>query len=381
MKSHVHGTAKTLSLLSALVTTCISIHAQTPKIPMGMDLGTSSYWDEQLAFSNLMQNASPWSTADAGFGEKTDLRDRLETDANGYPLQVPSPVAGYADQEVECQLPRNYPPGRYVVTYEGTGELHFWNVSVVSAEPQNNRYVIDMQMQGNHSAMWIIRSELGDHVRDIRILPEADEGKDVYAEPFFQPFLDALEPFQCIRYMGFMLINSNHIEHWEDRVLPTSYCQQNDVSIEYCIQLSNTLGCDGWFCIPAQADTNYIRQYARLVRDQMNPELTVYLEYTNEHWNWAPGFDQFHWIRNNEWAQATYGAQYGWTHGENVSGKYAALSSRAFEIWLEEFGPEHRDRLVRVAAGFHFNPGVANEVLGFLFDGNGGCDAWTAGGY
>jgi hypothetical protein len=61
---------------------------------------------------------------------------------------------------------------------------------------------------------------------------------------------------------------------------------------EYAIALCNELNADCWLTVPAQADDDYVRQLAALVKAQLNPDLKLYLEYSNELWNFAPAFGQ-----------------------------------------------------------------------------------------
>lgn len=51
--------------------------------------------------------------------------------------------------------------------------------------------------------------------------------------------------------------------------------------IDYC----NRTGTSPWFCIPRRADDNYIRKFAEMVRDSLDPALLCYVEYSNEIWN------------------------------------------------------------------------------------------------
>jgi hypothetical protein len=367
--------------IAAIITACsVSASAQRT-LPIGINLSTNSYYMGQNAFANLMMTASPWVTqnSDGSGAYDNGLIDQVACDTNGYPLQIPAPVAGRPTQRVSTQFGWKYPAGQYVCLYDGEGSFAFHQgARVVSSAPGRIVFTYD----GTQQALNIERSVLGNHVRNIRILPISQESSFDPSNPFNPDFLFAMRSFQCIRYMGFMSINSSPVRRWEDRRKPGWYTQTDDVAIEHCITLSNLLGSDAWFCVPAEADSNFIRQYARLVRDRLDPRLTAYLEYSNEHWNFGPGFNQFNFIRWNEWAQNTFGVQYGWTAGENVYGKYAALTMRMFNMWLEEFGPAGRDRLVRVAASWHANWYFTENILAFLFDpGHGGCDALAVGGY
>jgi len=50
------------------------------------------------------------------------------------------------------------------------------------------------------------------------------------------------------------------------------------------------MGMDGWWCIPHLADEAYVTAMATRIRDRLNPALKCYVEYSNEWWNWGPGY-------------------------------------------------------------------------------------------
>ena len=93
--------------------------------------------------------------------------------------------------------------------------------------------------------------------------------------------------------------NHSPIVEWSDRRKPWHQTQAGEygVAMEYWIQLSNLLQKDPWICVPHQASDDYIRKMARMFRDQLDPNLTIYLEYSNEVWNWS--FQQSHWNVDN----------------------------------------------------------------------------------
>lgn len=55
--------------------------------------------------------------------------------------------------------------------------------------------------------------------------------------------------------------------------------------VEAMVALLNETGADGHFCIPHQADDDYITQFATYVRNNLNPGQKAYFEFSNEVWN------------------------------------------------------------------------------------------------
>ena len=75
---------------------------------------------------------------------------------------------------------------------------------------------------------------------------------------------------------------------WADRVTPSHRSQAKDgVALEYQILLANQAGANPWFCVHHLASDDFVRQMATLVRDTLRPDLTIYVEHSNEVWNVA----------------------------------------------------------------------------------------------
>ncbi len=60
------------------------------------------------------------------------------------------------------------------------------------------------------------------------------------------------------------------------------------------VRLCNQLGADMWICVPHSASSDYIRNMAGLVKNTLSPNRRVYVEYSNEIWNWM--FGQAQWL-------------------------------------------------------------------------------------
>jgi hypothetical protein len=66
--------------------------------------------------------------------------------------------------------------------------------------------------------------------------------------------------------------------------------------LETLVAIANELDVDPWFCIPTQADDDYVTQFATYIRDNLDAGLKAYFEYSNETWNTA--FNQFSYSLN-----------------------------------------------------------------------------------
>jgi hypothetical protein len=148
-------------------------------------------------------------------------------------------------------------------------------------------------------------SPLGSGVTDVKLMRPMTEGGTTPYPPstlFTAPYKNSLKRFNVLRFMDFLATNSNQQRSWPDRLTPSQYSMNQTVSgygwqgkggaYEYAIALCNELNADCWLTVPALADDDYVRQLAALIKVQLNPNLKVYLEYSNELWNFAPAFAQ-----------------------------------------------------------------------------------------
>jgi hypothetical protein len=109
-------------------------------------------------------------------------------------------------------------------------------------------------------------------------------------------FATVLRQFDQFRFMDWMMTNFNPIVSWSDRHLPSlpgtvnRNNQSVGVSWEDICKISNELNKDIWINIPLKANDDYIIQGATMLKNNLNPNIKVYVEYSNEIWN--PGFSQ-----------------------------------------------------------------------------------------
>jgi len=62
---------------------------------------------------------------------------------------------------------------------------------------------------------------------------------------------------------------------------------------EDVIELSNLTGVSPWISIPVSATDDYITKCAQMLEDELDPDIDIYVELSNEVWN--SGFDCYHW--------------------------------------------------------------------------------------
>ena len=105
--------------------------------------------------------------------------------------------------------------------------------------------------------------------------------------------LEQLAPFGRIRAMDLMATNYSNVTTWESRPKVTDQTwgiREKGVPVEILIELANVTGKDLWLNIPHKATDGYVRELASLVKSKLRPDVSVYIEYGNENWNYAGDF-------------------------------------------------------------------------------------------
>jgi hypothetical protein len=299
---------------------------------LGMNLSFVTYWSREWVFTNVMRQSKGWISTNTG-GNPWDNGDDVDTDANGWPLLKPDQAAAtYLYNATDG----HYPGGKYICTYDGEGDIVFsWDAKASSSQP--GRIEVNVNPSDTGIYVRIENSTPGNHVRNLKLVHE-----DLVNHPssFHPLFVERLKPFKTLRFMDWQRTNTTRQVNWSDRNTPASATQaeRKGVAIELLIELANELNADAWVCMPAQANDDYIRKFAQLVKDRLHPGGKVYVEWSNEVWNTQ--FEVHKWVKAE-------------TDNQSMSmpffDKWAAEARRDFAIWTEVWGSDS-DRVVRVAA-------------------------------
>jgi hypothetical protein len=207
-----------------------------------------------------------------------------------------------------------------------------------------------------HGSMLCIKqSSAADHIRNIHLVPLERED-DFQQKVFRDAFMKDLQPYGTLRFMDWCAANWSVEVQWSERNKPTYYCQTNGfgkgargTAYEYMILLCNKLRKNAWICVPPQANEDYQRNLAGLLRDRLDPSLKVYLEWTNETWN--GGF----------WS-AQYAGQQASLLGISAWCYHGVAAARLFHVFDGVYGSEI-GRVVKVLSGQDGNWGVIDCIL------------------
>lgn len=177
--------------------------------------------------------------------------------------------------------------------------------------------------------------------------------------PWLPQFLDDLAPYHVLRFMDWNLTNdeANPQSSWTTRSLKERVLQQ-PIAYEWQIDLCNRTLKDYWVNVPHMAGPAYFAQLAQLVREQLDPRLRVYVEWSNEVWNARfPQHDHAH----------ARGKQLGLSGSEPAMAYQVYQSVRLFEAFTQAFGADN-PRVVRVLAGQASWDGPCRAQLAALAD-------------
>ena len=350
---------------------------------LGFGLGGFAYYANALHFADALRHETRgWRHLD---GE--ERVGPADLDADGYY------TAGgrvFAQPFQNNNLPGNYPAGRYVVTWEGTGDVNLPQAQLGGGSAEERRKVYRVTNPSGVGLKIVVDSAPApDHVRDVRVwMPDPENPSLASLEPaagepgpLFHPEYVAhlqasADDFGVIRFMDWLETNNNAQATWADRRPPTHAFTSGGnldrevtlpgtddagkvgIAWEHVARLANAAGTDAWVNLPHAADDEYVRNAARVLRygsaedgrpydgpvaDPHHPPLDeglrVWVEHSNEIWSGGGNF------RQGEWAQRQADAA---GHGkkEITNGRRAA---EIFDLWAEVWEP---GRTVRVAAAF-----------------------------
>lgn len=335
-------------------------YAQLPdscRLHIGTNLAGPADWGSEWPFVNIMKYGRTWTThnnAWVGGGANewdTQVLDQIPLDEDGYPLSMPVEIPGMEAPQIVLGVWANteaLPVGEYVVLYDGVGTLSFWgDAIIVSEEP--GRIVLDITPgEADIIVMEIQESQMGDHIRNIRFLLPGTE--NTYEDiPWTAEWLEKLMPFNTLRFMDWGYTNGSQLVEWNQRPKIDDYTYTQDgVPYEWWVELCNLKQADAWVCIPHAANDEYIRQMAQFFRDELDPDLKIYVEYSNEIWNWI--FSQTAYCHDNG--------------DQNVPWpeRIVPFVQNALDIWTEEFA-EAPDRIIRVVGVQMSWQDVSNRIV------------------
>lgn len=334
--------------------------------PIGTNLSGITDFSGEWTFRDPFKQSRSWTSSSKDIWD--DGR-KLDLDENGWvksllPGQVARTVMYWHDGE------KHYPGGQYQILFEGEGRLTTFPQRVTAIEPGKLTLWVNPAKGG--ISLTVESTNPQNYIRNIRILapdgtcpatdlascPAPTEAEADRAPSRFLPvFLDSIKSYRALRFMDWMATNNSTISSFDQRpkVTDAQYSVKG-VPVEIMVELANMMKTDPWFTMPHLADDDFIAKFAEYVRDHLDADRLVYIEYSNEVWNSLFG-------------QAGYAREQGLKLGlssndfEAQLRFYSRRSVEIFRIWEKVFSGT--DRLVRVMASQASTAWASETVLGF----------------
>jgi hypothetical protein len=338
---------------------------------LGTNLNGISDFSTQLPFVDAFKSSRRWITqctknqdSDCSDTWDTDEFDQLDLDEWGWVKSLPEPEDSPEYTQVAALMYRGvnpYPGGTYLVLYDGVGTLKYeFDANKDQTASTPGRDVLQVNPSKKGILLKITETDpqkTGNYIRNIRVIPA--EYEQNYQSVLFNPaFIEKTKDYQALRFMDWMQTNHSEQSQWQNRpkIQKASYSYGGGVPIEIMVELANRLQVDPWFNMPHKATDEYLRNFAQLIKESLDPNLTAYVEYSNEVWN--PQFDQFNWVRDN-------GPLAG---GDNSFQPYGVKTAQMCDIWKDVFAGEQK-RIQCVISTQTANRWGAKQVLE--------CDRWS----
>lgn len=383
----------------------VGTRAAAARSSLGINLSGMDYYGPQLPTIDLMKKASPWLTQcnsytsancknfTGGAGTWDTLEEaKLDVDANGWVRSLPAsddPNVKFRSVTTIVLSSGWQQAGQYIVRYDGEGKMSYSGVATKNAAKSSaGRDVVDV-VNTNAAGFFITINATtpSNYIRNVRVYPPGGAcandlttyaasssdcpgatGTYIAFENFpatatWHPaLLTELKGFRTARFMDWMRTNTATFTDWPQRTTSNSrsWNTQSGVPLEMIVNLANTANVEPWVNVPTQAGDDYVLRFAQVLHQQLAPNLSVNVEYTNEPWNYS--FPNTGWIMNqalaayaNEVAAKTdkYQLQANW---------YANRLVQVCNIIKNEFGAD-RGRVRCVANTQAASTGSANAVL------------------
>jgi hypothetical protein len=340
---------------------------------VGTNLSTIYNWDRSRPFMNLLYGKAGWGMLNTATwaGQSVPAED---LDANGWIKTLP---AGWIAQ---TQLSVPAVGGDFICRFQGNGQINVSGpVSNVVKGTGQTTFTIATTYPGWNPVVIQFPVDPTNYIRNI----DCREASASTTATFAPEFLSAAQGFKVIRFMKWMnpsvegnsgtsaawgggtQASPNYLVTWATRNKPgdANYTGNDGVPVETMVDAANQLNADPWFSMPWNADDNYITQFATYVRDHLAAGHQVYVEESNEVWNW--GYPVASQARDEAVAEGIPGAA-GTPVGGNLE-RYAEKSEHVLDIWKNVFAATGQSsQLVRVAAFQHVQPYWSDKLLAYM---------------
>jgi hypothetical protein len=321
--------------VSPILPTNIGIHLSDPG-------STESF--ANLAMGSSLTLVNP--------GERGVPVSKDNLDENGNIKLLPSGAVA-----VRYLIPSSGADGTTTIrcTYSGRANVEVAGPSVTGVYNKPHDLLVKWEASKSAASLNIRAMDAKDPVRNV----DCRDVNTPLSARFAPRFLDLIKGFKVLRFMDWQNTNNDRPVTWSSRHTEHSLAinEADGVSLEDMVSLAELNNSDAWFNMPSRSDDDYIRNFAQYVHDHLSPRHKVYVELSNEVWNWS-------FPVSRHVMQDGLDARLGNNAKEAISFQYAKQLIHVMDIWAAVF-KDNPSRLIRVAAGQHSETYRSNLILGY----------------
>lgn len=252
---------------------------QPARSAMGINLGGITDYDH-LMYADAVRNSRPFGSPTSPGSTKED--DSPAFDENGWPLgdfgmtvftDWAGPVGDYQVQMVgPCTSIKPTSSNAQVLNLKYDQATNLTTATVRVPESARQLFLSFRGTNGGTKSLhvWVPGSTPGD-----LFMPEIVQG---------------VRGLGHVRFMALGETNNSGLSLWSDRAKITDAQRGlKGAPYEEMLDLCDQTGANPWICVPDQADDDFVRNLATLVKERLGrgpPWEVVYIEHSNEVWNW-----------------------------------------------------------------------------------------------
>jgi len=285
------------------------VHSASP--PIGINGGFIDDYGVDITFADAMKQCRFW--VDAATGTNYNIGD-----SNGWPTMDARCGLIYGGNDA----------GTYALSFNGSAASIATNNGGISNQVYNSSTntttatltvsssgTLELTFTGTKRTS---SSGTNTGITNVKLMRPSTEGGSTplaTSVTFTPAYETLLSQFSVVRFMDMEATNFNYSVNWSDRITPSWFSQSSSQTTfpgvskgcawEYCVQLCNEINKDMWINVPRFASNDYITKLSQLIKygsDGTNPYTTpqsspvwkplnsglhVYVEYSNENWNFA----------------------------------------------------------------------------------------------
>jgi hypothetical protein len=263
----------------------ISIANVNTLVPIGANMPGLADWARSQPYVNLIRQTRAWGSADKPWDGNVTF-DPI----TGWPKEDFGAITLSGSVDIG---------GKYLLYAKGNAEVLIdldpsAYISNKTYDASSNTFTAVINMpEGPGSMLLSFRNTTGPGLQDIALL---QPGYNLTSKSNITNVMSAhLSRFNIIRFMDWTGTNGNAEVNWNDTTpvdWPQYAARHNPWQTIPFVANQVNKPIDIWINIPISATDDYILNVARIMFSELNPTNNIYLEYSNELWNF--GFSQAH---------------------------------------------------------------------------------------